>query len=65
MNDFDCIDLTHNKLAQGTHSLFLAGAGRSEVPHERLFRFHFPKSPGVLQRFLQNLDIDWNVSLFH
>ena len=62
-NDFDCIDLTNNELAK-VHIRHLAG-GRSEVPHERLFRFDFPESPGALQRFLQNMDIDWNVSLFH
>ena len=39
--------------------------GRSQVDHERLFRFDFPESPGALQRFLLSLDIEWNVSLFH
>jgi threonine dehydratase len=62
-NGFSCIDLTHNELAK-THVRHLAG-GRSYVPHERLFRFEFPESPGALQRFLLSLDMDWNVSLFH
>ena len=62
-NDFECIDLTENELAK-VHGRHLAG-GRAAVPHERLFRFDFPESPGALQRFLLSLDIDWNVSLFH
>lgn len=62
-NDFDCIDVSHDDLAK-EHVRHLAG-GRAEVPHERLFRFDFPESPGALQRFLLALDIQWNVSLFH
>ena len=48
-NNYDCIDLTNNELAK-VHLRHLAG-GRSEVPHERLFRFDFPESSGALQRF--------------
>ena len=62
-NDFKCYDLSHNDLAK-THLRHLAG-GRAAVPHERLFRFNFPESPGALQRFLHSLDMSWNVSLFH
>jgi threonine dehydratase len=40
-DDFQCADLTHNELAK-THIRHLAG-GRSNAPHERLFRFHFPE----------------------
>jgi threonine dehydratase len=60
---FACIDLSDNELAK-VHVRHLAG-GRSAVPDERLFRFDFPESPGALQRFLQSLDMEWNVSLFH
>ena len=62
-NGFACFDVTHNELAKA-HVRHMAG-GRSDVPHERLFRFDFPESPGALQRFLLSLDIEWNVSLFH
>lgn len=62
-NGFACLDLTHNELAK-VHVRHMAG-GRSLVPHERLFRFEFPESPGALQRFLLSLDMSWNVSLFH
>jgi threonine dehydratase len=62
-NGFENVDITNNDLAK-THIRHLAG-GRSVVPNERLFRFHFPESPGALQRFLLSLDFHWNVSLFH
>jgi threonine dehydratase len=62
-NGFSCLDLSHSELAK-VHLRHMAG-GRSDVEHERLFRFDFPESPGALQRFLLSLDIEWNVSLFH
>jgi threonine dehydratase len=62
-NGFSTLDVSRNELAKG-HVRHMAG-GRSNVPHERLFRFEFPESPGALQRFLLSLDIVWNVSLFH
>ena len=57
------LDISNDELAK-THVRHLAG-GRSLVKNERLFRFHFPESPGALQRFLLSLDFHWNVSLFH
>ena len=33
--------------------------------NERLFRFEFPERPGALTDFLDHLDPQWNVSLFH
>mmetsp|Transcript_16890 Transcript_16890/g.34334 ORF Transcript_16890/g.34334 Transcript_16890/m.34334 type:complete len:586 (-) Transcript_16890:1921-3678(-) len=62
-NNFNCTDLTQNELAK-THIRHLAG-GRSGAANERLFRFHFPESPGALQRFLEALNMKWNISLFH
>eukprot|EP00979_Chaetoceros_neogracilis_P003657 scaffold652_cov188-Chaetoceros_neogracile.AAC.3 len=62
-NKFECVDISDNELAK-VHVRHMAG-GRSHVPHERLFRFEFPESPGALQRFLSSLDMSWNVSLFH
>eukprot|EP00591_Stephanopyxis_turris_P013988 CAMPEP_0195532766 /NCGR_PEP_ID=MMETSP0794_2-20130614/39070_1 /TAXON_ID=515487 /ORGANISM="Stephanopyxis turris, Strain CCMP 815" /LENGTH=586 /DNA_ID=CAMNT_0040665109 /DNA_START=155 /DNA_END=1915 /DNA_ORIENTATION=+ len=62
-NHFECFDITDNELAK-SHVRHLAG-GRSNAPHERLFRFRFPESPGALKRFLLALDSYWNISLFH
>lgn len=38
---------------------------RNAGPVEHLFRFEFPERPGALVRFLDHLQPDWNVSLFH
>jgi len=62
-NDFEYVDVSDNSLAK-IHVRHMAG-GRSVVPKERLFRFEFPEGPGALQRFLESLDMSWNVSLFH
>lgn len=60
---FECVDVTDNELAK-VHARHLAG-GRSDVTQERLFRLEFPESPGALQRFLESLDMEWNITLFH
>ena len=63
-NDFGVLDLTDDELAK-THLRHLVG-GRSPLAHdEHLFRFEFPERPGALVRFLDHLQPDWNVSLFH
>jgi len=62
-NKFSCLDLRNNELAK-VHVRHMAG-GRAKLRNERLFRFHFPESPGALYRFLYSLDIFWNISLFH
>jgi threonine dehydratase len=62
-SNFECSDISNNELAK-THIRHLAG-GRSGCSFERLFRFHFPESPGALQRFLEALNMKWNISLFH
>ncbi len=58
------IDLTHDELAK-EHVRHMVG-GPSPLAHdERLYRFLFPERPGALLRFLDNLQSDWNISLFH
>lgn len=57
------LDLSENEFAK-SHIRHLVG-GRSQVPHERIFRFEFPERPGALSRFLGSLTPGWNISLFH
>jgi threonine dehydratase len=33
--------------------------------NEQLFRFEFPEKPGALRNFLDQMNPDWNISLFH
>jgi threonine dehydratase len=61
---FDALDLTHDDLAQ-EHIRHMVG-GRSEMAKEEyLLSFVFPERPGALMKFLNLMQPDWNISLFH
>jgi threonine dehydratase len=61
---FATVNLTDDELAK-QHVRHMVG-GRSELAREeRLYRFQFPERPGALMRFLNAMDPDWNISLFH
>ncbi|GMH99872.1 hypothetical protein TrST_g9157 [Triparma strigata] len=63
--EYEAKDLSTNELAK-VHARYMAG-GRNDikVEEERLFRFEFPEAPGALKRFLNALEVSWNISLFH
>ena len=61
--NFDAIDVSDNELAK-SHARYLIG-GRSSCQNERLIRFEFPERPNALRKFLQSLNPEWNISLFH
>ena len=61
---FDTLDLTHNELAKG-HLRYMVGGSSSLATNERLVRFEFPERPGALMKFLNLMNPDWNISLFH
>ncbi|TQV85457.1 threonine ammonia-lyase, biosynthetic [Aliikangiella coralliicola] len=57
-------DFTDNELAK-LHIRYMVG-GQSPVKlQERLFQFEFPEYPGALEKFLDTLGGDWNITLFH
>ncbi|MDX3894745.1 threonine ammonia-lyase, biosynthetic [Pusillimonas sp.] len=60
----DTLDLTGNELAK-THVRYMVGGRSALAEHEMLFRFEFPERPGALARFLQAMNPEWNISLFH
>jgi threonine dehydratase len=61
---FDALDLTHDDLAQ-EHIRHMVG-GRSEMAKEEyLLSFVFPERPGALMKFLNLMQPNWNISLFH
>lgn len=62
---FEGIDLSNNEMAK-THARYLAG-GRSPNTGENevLYRFRFPERPGAFKKFMNLLDPQWNISLFH
>ena len=57
-------DFTDNELAK-LHVRYMVG-GQSPVKlNERVFQFEFPEYPGALEKFLETLGEDWNITLFH
>ncbi|MEM9173514.1 MAG: threonine ammonia-lyase, biosynthetic, partial [Pseudomonadota bacterium] len=61
---YACEDISDSELAK-LHLRHLVAGGASNVTHERLFRFEFPERPGALKDFLDAMDTDWNITLFH
>ncbi|KAG5189185.1 l-threonine ammonia-lyase [Tribonema minus] len=58
------MDLSDNELAKD-HARHFVGGRAHAVANERLYRFEFPEAPGALSRFLNALQFEWNISLFH
>jgi threonine dehydratase len=67
VEDCQVIDISNNELAK-THLRFFSGGRGTKKPDnlkELTFRFEFPERPGALKLFLENLQSNWNISLFH
>ncbi|MDO4434236.1 MAG: threonine ammonia-lyase, biosynthetic [Alysiella sp.] len=58
------IDLSNDEMAK-VHLRYMVGGRTHKVQNERLFSFEFPERPGALARFLNAMQSDWNISLFH
>jgi threonine dehydratase len=58
------VDMTDNELAV-LHTRHMVGGRAPELPDERLLRFEFPERPGALRRFLDLMNPEWNLTLFH
>ncbi len=58
------LDLSNNEMAK-LHLRHLVGGRAPDIHDEILFRFEFPERPGALMNFLNSMDHDWNISLFH
>jgi threonine dehydratase len=60
----NAIDLTDNEMAK-LHLRHLVGGRAPQAEHEVVYRFEFPEKPGALMKFLDSMEHDWNISLFH
>ena len=61
---FATLDLTDDEMVK-LHLRHQVG-GRSPVAqNELLYRFEFPERTGALTKFLNSMNPDWNISLFH
>jgi threonine dehydratase len=63
-NNFEAIDLTDNELAK-LHLRHMVGGHSPLAENELLYQFQFPERPGALMNFLNHMNPDWNISLFH
>lgn len=58
------VDLTHDEIAK-IHIRYMVGGRTDKVADERVVSFEFPERPGALARFLNHMQSDWNITLFH
>jgi threonine dehydratase len=63
-NKLSTLDLTDNEMAK-LHLRHLVGGHSPEARDEIMFRFEFPERPGALMNFLNSMNHNWNISLFH
>lgn len=61
---YAALNLNDNEFAKA-HLCNMAGGGTPQLTDERLFSFQFPERIGALQRFLQAVPGEWNISLFN
>ncbi len=61
---FPVLDLTGDELAK-SHIRHLVGGHSALADDEHVLRFEFPERPGALMRFLEKMNPEWNISLFH
>lgn len=58
------IDLSNDEMAK-VHLRYMVGGRTHKVANERVISFEFPERPGALAKFLNHMQTDWNISLFH
>jgi threonine dehydratase len=62
---YEVMDLTDNEMAKLHVRYMVGGRAPSIGDAEIVYRFEFPERPGALLNFLNRLEHDWNISLFH
>lgn len=62
--EYSVLDMSANDTAK-LHIRHMVGGHAQLEKAERLYRFRFPERPGALLGFLSNMEIHWNITLFH
>ena len=62
--NYEYIDLTKDEVAK-LHLRYMVGGKPNSSINEKLFRFEFPEKPGALLNFLNKMQKDWDITLFH
>lgn len=63
-HNLNTLNLTDNEMAK-LHLRHLVGGHAPEAKDEIIYRFEFPERPGALMNFLNSMNHNWNISLFH
>ncbi len=63
-NKLNTQNFTDNEMAK-LHVRHLVGGHAPSLKDEIMFRFEFPERPGALMNFLNSMNHNWNISLFH
>lgn len=58
------IDLSGDEISK-IHIRYMVGGRTDKINNERLITFEFPERPGALARFLNHMQTNWNITLFH
>ena len=61
---FPVLDMSDNEMAK-EHVRYMVGGRAPGLTDELIYRFQFPERPGALLMFLESLEPQWNISLFH
>jgi threonine dehydratase len=61
---FPVLDMSDNEMAK-EHIRYMVGGRAPGLTDELIYRFQFPERPGALLTFLESLEPQWNISLFH
>ena len=64
INNYNYIDLTKDEVAK-LHLRYMVGGKPNSAINEKLIRFEFPEKPGALLNFLNKMQKDWDITLFH
>ena len=64
ISNYDYIDLTQDEVAK-LHLRYMVGGKPNSTINEKLIRFEFPEKPGALLNFLNKMQNDWDITLFH
>lgn len=64
---YEVVDISQNEVAK-THGRYLVSGksnGAQKMRTESLFQFEFPERPGALNKFLQLMKNNWDITLFN
>jgi threonine dehydratase len=63
--DYKVLDISADETAKLHIRYMVGGRAPPELKGEVILRFEFPERPGALLKFLDQMEPDWNITLFH